>query len=111
MTETGDLMHTGGRTGRATSLYRRDLPGGGFVAIDIRGGGSLLGDHVPRTCLYVERRSDPGRRLGHEPPVLAELAEDATAYDMNELYRLAADNVAIARAILVWQARHVTRAD
>ncbi|GAC1318588.1 MAG: hypothetical protein NVSMB22_00600 [Chloroflexota bacterium] len=82
-------------------LYSRDLPGGGYVAIEA----------IPRegpgysARISVERRADPSRRLGHSPPVIAELQGDSRADVFEELYRIAADNVAVARGILRWQAQ------
>lgn len=81
-------------------LFTRDLPGGGFVAIE-----SLPGDEgVHRARVSVERRTDPDRRMGHLPPVIAtrEGASQTAVFD--ELYRIAVDNVEIARGIMRWQA-------
>jgi hypothetical protein len=81
-------------------LYSRELPGGGYVAIeavDVDG-------PTHRARLSVERRSDPTRRLGHLPPIIAEVEGTSRAGVFTELFRIAADNVAIARGILLWQA-------
>lgn len=87
---------------RPTPLYSRELPGGGYVIIEelpVEGG-------VYRAQLTVERRTDPVRRDGHERPVIA-TAEGASTSDVyNDLIRIAADNVAVARCILRWQARN-----
>jgi hypothetical protein len=93
-------------------VYRRELPGAGYVAIDVcvgdvptaYGEGMAEGD-PPRVRIYVERRASEGRRLGHEPPVLAEIDGDDSTPAVGELYRMAADNVALARALLEWQTR------
>lgn len=45
-------------------LYSRDLPGGGVVMIS----GEQKGPSAYRGYISVERRRDPGRRVGHEPP-------------------------------------------
>ena len=79
-------------------LYVRDLPGGGFVAIDCA---SRPGNHHVR--LWVERRADPGRRSGHAPPVIAESAGADLQDTVAPLTRIAADNVALAQAIRRWQ--------
>ena len=78
--------------------YRRQLPGGGFVTIETHelDGTEFYGQ------LQVERRSDPARRLGHAPPVVAEMKAPSRNTVFEELYRIANDNVAIARAILRW---------
>lgn len=81
-------------------LFTRDLPGGGFVAIE-----SLPAEEgVHRARVSVERRSDPGRRLGHRPPVIASAEGPSPTALFDELYRIAVDNVAIARGIMRWQA-------
>jgi len=76
-------------------VYRRELPGGGYVAIDVRRETPML-----RTCVSVERRSRDERRDGHRPVVIAEADGDERSPGFAELYRIAADNAAIARALL-----------
>jgi hypothetical protein len=76
-------------------VYRRELPGGGYVAIDVR-----RGREVARTSVSVERRAIHERRDGHVPVVIAEAEGDDRSPGFAELYRLAADNAAIARALL-----------
>lgn len=81
-------------------LYSRELPGGGYVAIE-----AVDADGpTHRARLSVERRSDPTRRQGHLPPIIAEAEGTSRAGVFTELFRIAADNVAIARGILMWQA-------
>lgn len=82
-------------------LYSRELPGGGYVAIEV------LDSEGPthRARLSVERRSDPQRRVGHYPPVIAEANGPSRAGVFTELFRIASDNVAIARGIMEWQTR------
>ena len=90
-------------------LYRRELPGAGFVCIDVTDGAEEAGTGVPRESsrirVYVERRANAARRVGHEPPVVAEFEGDDLTPALGELYRLASDNVALARALLEWQTR------
>ena len=81
-------------------LFTRDLPGGGFVSIEAL----PAEDGVHRARVSVERRSDPGRRLGHRPPIIALLEGPSPSVLFDELYRIAVDNVAIARGIMRWQA-------
>jgi len=84
-------------------LYTRDLPGGGFVVIEatqIPG----LAITTYRASLCVERRSDPSRRAGHAPPVVAEAEGGSQAQILEALYPIAADNVAVAKQLLMWQA-------
>jgi len=82
-------------------IYARELPGGGFVAIETT---DATQDAAFRGRISVERRADPARRGGHTPPVVAEVSGPTEAAVFHELYPIAADNVAIARAILRWQA-------
>jgi hypothetical protein len=77
------------------AVYWRELPGGGYVAIDVRR------DAEPaRTLVSVERRSKHERRDGHHPVVIAEADGDERSPAFAELYHMAADNAAIARALL-----------
>ena len=76
-------------------VYRRELPGGGYVAIDVK-----REREVPRVRVSVERRARHERRDGHAPVVIAEADGDERSPCFAELYRIAADNAAIARAIL-----------
>ena len=80
----------------AERLFHRDLPGGGFVAIEAFEDGSAA---QRRVRLVVERRSDRARRAGHHPPVIFE-GDWRPEKGLGELYRLACDNVAIARGLL-----------
>ncbi len=78
-------------------LYSRDLPGGGYVAIDAQ---PAQGGHAAR--LWVERRADLTRRSGHTPPVIAQAAGVDLEHAVAELRAIAADNVALAQAIRQW---------
>ena len=77
------------------SLYRRELPGGGYVLIQVDDGGN-----VACTRVWVERRGGSDRRRGHTPVVIAEINGDAGSGAFAEAYRVASDNVAIARRLL-----------
>jgi len=82
-------------------LYIRELPGGGYVTIE----GQPAPTGVPyHAALHVERRSDPDRRAGHEPPVVVEA--DAPTQDevLDRLLVVANSNVAVAAALLRWNA-------
>jgi hypothetical protein len=81
--------------------HKRDLPGGGIVAIEVAPHG---GRHRGR--LVIERRSDPHRRDGHPPPIVVEATGDDAAAVYDQLYAIAYDNVAIARAIMDWEERN-----
>lgn len=87
-------------------LYTRDLPGGGYVAIE-----SMPADEGHfRAQVAVERRTDPERRAGHPVPIVAEAAGESRSDVFDQLYSIASDNVAVAKAILRWQAQRGGRA-
>ena len=52
-----------------------------------------------RVRVLVERRGDRSRRAGHQPPVIHEDSWKAES-GLSDLYRIASDNVAIARGLL-----------
>jgi hypothetical protein len=76
-------------------IYRRELPGGGYVAIDVKRESQAI-----RTRVWVERRALEARRQGNHPVVIAEADGDERSESFTGMYRIAADNAAIARAIL-----------
>jgi hypothetical protein len=86
------------------SVYRRDLPGGGYVAIEVERELPLA-----RTRVSVERRAIADRREGHTPVVIAEADGDERSPSFNELYRIAADNAAIARALIAMDRLGISR--
>ena len=85
-------------------VYTRTLPGGGFVAIDAESGevDAQGSDHHVR--LWVERRADEMRRAGHTPPVIAEAHAGTLETAVEQLRRIASDNVALASALRRWHA-------
>lgn len=87
-------------------LYCRELPGGGTVAIE-----ALRAKDCCQGRVCVERRSDPRRREGHAPPVIAEASGKTPSVVLEGLYPIASDNVAIARELLRWQSERPTRDD
>ena len=122
-----------------SQLYHRELPGGGFVAIEMvvdietdtaeyervsverRGQEARRFGHQPpaithragrpfRARVCVERRAEANRRDGHEPPVIAEAEGDTSHTVFGELYRIASDNAAVARGLLRWKAAKQARA-
>jgi hypothetical protein len=76
-------------------LYARPLTSGGYVAIEA----SQPAGSAYRACVYVERRTDPSRRNGHAPPVVAEYEGPTRLSVMHELYRVAADDDLLARGM------------
>jgi hypothetical protein len=77
------------------SVYQRDLPGGGYVKIDV-----VREHEMPRTCVFVERRAKHERRPGHQPVIIAQADGDERSPAFGDLYRMATDNAAIARKML-----------
>jgi hypothetical protein len=84
-----------GLEGETGSVYRRELPGGGYVQIDI-----IRKTEAPRTCVFVERRAKHERRPGHHPVIIAQADGDEQSSAFGDLYRIAMDNAAIARKML-----------
>jgi hypothetical protein len=85
-----------------SSIYRRQLPGGGYVAIDIE---RDLAPSSARTRVSVERDA----QTSLERLVIAEAEGDERSPAFGDMYHIAADNAAIARALLKLSA--VSRAD
>jgi hypothetical protein len=87
-------------------LYWRDLPGGGYVVLDVadeprQAGGRFVGR------ITVERRSDGARRAGGAPPVIAEVRGPSSGMLLHQLLPIARSNPAIGAALL--HLRPVTR--
>lgn len=78
-------------------VYQRELPGGGFVHVEQE---DLANTQTRRAHVTVERRTDPTRRDGHEPPVIASAEGRSSQNVFGELLRIAQDNVAIAKGLL-----------
>ena len=78
-------------------VYQRELPGGGYVHVEEE---SLQDTETHRAHITVERRTDPTRRDGQEPPVIARSEGRSPQSVFGELLRIAQDNVAIAKALL-----------
>jgi hypothetical protein len=77
------------------AVYHRELPGGGYVKIDV------IREREPaRTCVFVERRAKHDRRPGHQPVIIAQADGDERSAAFGDLYRMATDNAAIARKLL-----------
>ncbi|MGQ0647391.1 MAG: hypothetical protein ACT4P7_07445 [Gemmatimonadaceae bacterium] len=79
-------------------LYERTLPGGGFVHVEAEGEDTSAALH--RVHVAVERRSDPSRREGHRPPVIATEEGGSLSQLMRRLVALANDNVEVAKGLL-----------
>jgi hypothetical protein len=108
-----DQQHDAGRAAPDGSTrdarYHRLMPGGGYVEIEVE----LIttADSTrPLGRLIIERRTDHGRRLGHQPPIVAEVLHDDLEALLAELFQLAHDNAALARSLMQWQSKRA-RAD
>jgi hypothetical protein len=102
-----DAAHGAHEGQSGDTLYRRPMPGGGYVEVEldaVRESADVPGKRSHRGRVVMERRVDPGRRYGHRAPVIAELAGDDRDELMSELFRLAQDNAALARSLLRLQA-------
>jgi hypothetical protein len=87
-----------------TSLYRRTMPGGGYVEVEVDAAGeSADGEGRRRGRVILERRADMGRRVGHQAPIVTELVGEDVDGLMAELFRLVRDNAALARSLMRWQ--------
>jgi hypothetical protein len=80
-------------------VYCRELPGGGYVAIDLveessQPGGSFVGR------VTVERRAERARHEGCAPPVVAELRAHSLEMLLYRLLPIARSNPAIGAALL-----------
>ena len=86
------------------TLYRRPMPGGGYVEVELHAvpaaatSGRMV--RMVRGRIIMERRADPGRRHGHQAPIVAELTGDDRDELMADLFRLACDNAALARTLM-----------
>jgi hypothetical protein len=78
--------------------YERDLPGMGFVAIDILPVRSVLRGRKYEGRVLVERRVG-GRRTGHFPPVIAEASGKSVEAVVRQLLPTAQYNPAIAAGL------------
>lgn len=102
-----DAAHGAHEGQSGDTLYRRPMPGGGYVEVELDAASEsadVPGKRSHRGRVVMERRVDPGRRYGHRAPVIAELAGDDRDELMSELFRLAQDNAALARSLLRLQA-------
>jgi hypothetical protein len=96
------------RERESEEVYRRPLPGGGFVAIEVTPTRNILGRTRYRGEIVVERRSRLDRRVGHEAPVIAELSAASLNSVFDDLFPTALSNVSIA-AICLKRQKELTR--
>jgi hypothetical protein len=84
--------------------YQRELPGGGFVAIDITTAVTMLRGRCWYGRIVVERRSEPSRRTGNAP-VIGHAADKTMELVMQQLLPTALCNQSIGAAILRLRSR------
>ena len=84
----------------AQQLYRRQLPGGGFVAIEVTAIRTLLGQRKYHGEIIVEQRAELERREGHAAPTVAVAEGDSVASVLHELFPLAHSNSLVANQVL-----------
>lgn len=80
---------------RSHEVYRRELPGGGYVVIEVSPSRTLPGQRACHAEVLVERRIQPDRR-GRAALLVAQA--DAPDLDkvLHELFPVAHSNIAIA---------------
>lgn len=85
-------------------LYERPLPGGGYVQVEEESDGAT--EKAPdaaihRVHLAVERRSNPARRAGHDPPVIVTEEGGSLTLLLRRLVAIASSNVEVAKGLLM----------
>ena len=98
---------------RRAPVFRRELPGGGYVVLGVE---RPTGERsIPRTCVWLERRAGDDRNAEFkDAPLIAVADGDETSAGFTEMYRFAADNAAVARGLMQWRAKNspaISRAD
>jgi hypothetical protein len=86
-------------SGNAERVWTRELPGGGFTAIDVSAASGVLSVGSFDGVLVVERRTEP-RRSGHVPPVVAEATGATIELVIRELLPTAESNAALGAALI-----------
>ncbi len=79
----------------AQPVYRRNLPSGGYVAIEAQEVRALFAGPRIRGHILVERRSEE-RRVGHRPPLVAVAERNNLDDIMVALMPIAQDDATIA---------------
>ena len=101
------IVETDGRddmTVTTERVYMRELPGGGFVAIDVVSSShALFGATSYHGEVLVERRGHP--RDSERPLVVAEVSGATMGAVLQELIPVALSNSAVAAAVLAKQDR------
>ena len=79
--------------------FRRDLPGYGYVAIEVSSMKRMWRPRVYEGKVVIERRAD-WRREGHEPPVIARASGESVEAVVRKLLPAAQCNSTIGSALL-----------
>lgn len=87
------------RKSETQRAYVRELPGGGFVAIDVEPVSSLFHRQRYHGTLTVERRASC-RGEGHSPPVIGEASGRSIEAVVRQLLPAAEYNPSIGAALL-----------
>jgi hypothetical protein len=88
----------------STRAFTRELPGGGYVAIEVTVTTRPDGATACRGELVVERRAEVDRREGHPVPVVAEAMADDAAGVLDALFPIATSNAQVARRLMAQNA-------
>lgn len=84
----------------STRAFTRELPGGGYVAIEVTTTTKPDGAPACHGEVLVERRAVLDRREGHAMPVIAEATADDAAGVLDALFPIATSNALVARRLL-----------
>ena len=84
----------------STRAFTRELPGGGYVAIEVTATTTPDGAPACHGEVVVERRAVMDRREGHPMPVIAEATADDAAGVLDALFPIATSNALVARGLL-----------
>jgi hypothetical protein len=87
--------------------WSRDLPGGGFVAIDVHSEHSWFHGSSYHGELIVERRAEAREGGGHDAPVIARAEGDTVEAVIQQLVPMGASNTAIGSGLLQWEKSRV----
>lgn len=80
--------------------FHRELPGGGFVAIEVTPRRSIWRERVVYDGRIVVERRAHDRREGHEPPVIAKASAACPEAVVDQLLPAAQSNAMIGAALL-----------
>ena len=98
-----DAERSGAREGTKTPhfLYSRPMPGGGYVRVEllVSEPGAVVAERA-RGRVVMERRAPAPATPPEDPVIVEEMEGDDANSVVDELFRIARDNAAIARRVL-----------